>query len=174
MNEVSRVVLRTPGYTFLHDFALTPTHIVLIISPVALDLTPFLLGVDSAAASVKWLEGKPAEVHLLGRPVVDAPAVDSPLQQQQQQQQQHEGGFHSTAADKHQRLDRHSTNQQQQSKQQFEQQSHQQKQKSKQKSKQRWGQKQSLTGIRHQPEHLVSQVSRYKDDAGCDANHQRA
>lgn len=179
---MSRVVLRTPGYTFLHDFALTPTHIVLIISPVALDLTPFLLGVDSAAASVKWLDGKPAEVHLLGRPVVDAPTVESPLQQQQQQhQQQHDGGIHDIAAGtchRHQRLDSHPTNQQQQqqqqSKQQSEQQSHQQKQKSKQKSKhkskqkskQRWGQKQGVTGTRHQPEHLVSQVRRCTDHAG--------
>ena len=86
MKEVSRVELRTPGYTFLHDFALTPTHIVVIISPVALKVAPFLLGVDSAAASVKWQDGRQAEVHLLGRPVVDAPAAARQQQQQQQQQ----------------------------------------------------------------------------------------
>ena len=113
MKEVSRVELRTPGYTFLHDFALTPTHIVVIISPVALDATPFLLGRDSAAASVKWQDGKPAEVHLLGRPVIDAPAVGRP-----QQQQQGPG---------------------------------------------------DVGRIRHQPEHLVSQVRRSIDCAGLHA-----
>lgn len=96
MKEVSRVELRTPGYTFLHDFALTPTHIVVIISPVALDVTPFLLGLDSAAASVKWQDDKTAEVHLVGRPVSDPPAVARPQQQRRrqlrrQEQQQQRG-----------------------------------------------------------------------------------
>ena len=91
MKEVSRVELRTPGYTFLHDFALTPTHIVVVISPVAQEPTRFLLGLDSAAASVKWQDGKTSEVHLLGRPVVDAPAPASPSQQQQGQQKQQQG-----------------------------------------------------------------------------------
>ena len=102
MKEVSRVELRTPGYTFLHDFALTPTHIVVIISPVALDMAPFLLGVDSAAASVKWQNGKPAEVHLLGRPVVDAPAVVRQQQQQRQQQQPQQRQQRGEGSIKHQ------------------------------------------------------------------------
>ena len=85
MNEVCRVEHQTPGYTFLHDFALTPTHYVLVQNPVGLDPGPFLLGKVSAAASVKWIEGKPAEVHLLRRPVVGS-ASQQQLQQQSQQQ----------------------------------------------------------------------------------------
>ena len=87
-NEVCRLEHETPGYTFLHDYALTPTHYVLVQNPVRLDPAPFLLGKVSAAASVKWIEGKPAEVHLLRRPVVDADLTRRHQQQQQQKQQQ--------------------------------------------------------------------------------------
>ena len=78
-----RLEHQTPGYTFLHDFALTPTHYVLVQNPVTLDPVPFMLGKISAASSVKWVDGKPAEVHMLRRPVVDAHVAG---QQQQQQQ----------------------------------------------------------------------------------------
>ncbi|KAL0053616.1 hypothetical protein WJX82_008309 [Trebouxia sp. C0006] len=43
-NEVCRLEHQTPGYTFLHDFALTPTHYVIVQNPVKLDPAPFLLG----------------------------------------------------------------------------------------------------------------------------------
>ena len=49
-----------------------------------LDPAPFLLGKVSAAASVKWIDNKAAEVHLLRRLIVEA---DAASQQQQQQQQ---------------------------------------------------------------------------------------
>ncbi len=67
----------------MHDFALTPTHYVIVQNPVKLDPAPFLLGKVSAAASVKWIDNKAAEVHLLRRPIVKA----DPASQQQQQQQ---------------------------------------------------------------------------------------
>ena len=75
----------TDGYTFLHDFALTPTHYVLVQNPVLLDAGPFIMGKSGAAASVKWVDGKPSEVHMLKRPVVKA---DTVVQQQPQLQQQ--------------------------------------------------------------------------------------
>lgn len=125
MKIVCRVEHHTPGYTFLHDFALTPTHYILVQNPVALQPTNFLLGKERAAASVKWLDGKPAEVHLVGRPKVEAPdtslAKPGSLQRQQQhnyqqqpfkQQQdaeqrqqltfeQQQGAFESSAGQKH-------------------------------------------------------------------------
>ena len=152
MKEVNRVEHCTAGYTFLHDFALTPTHIVLIISPVALDPTLFLLGVDSAAASVKWLDGKPAEVHLLGRPTADASAAPltaaSPLRQQR-------GGAHSAVGrnqNGHQQLSLRTDKQQQLPQQLPQQQSRQQQQQ----QQQQQGEKRT----RHQPEHLVLQVGK--------------
>ena len=94
-----RLEHETPGYTFLHDYALTPTHYVLVQNPVRLDPAPFLLGKVSAAASVKWIEGKPAEVHLLRRPVVDADLTRHHQQQQKQQQQQDTTSTTSIASD---------------------------------------------------------------------------
>ncbi len=91
-NEVCRLEHQTPGYTFLHDFALTPTHYVLVQNPVKLELAPFLLGKVSAAASVKWIDNKAAEVHLLKRPIVEADAAS----QQRQPQQQHQSAAHSS------------------------------------------------------------------------------
>ena len=87
-NEVCRLEHQTPGYTFLHDFALTPTHYVIVQNPVKLDPGPFLLGKVSAAASVKWIDNKAAEVHLLRRPVVEPNAASQQHQTLQQQQQQ--------------------------------------------------------------------------------------
>ncbi|KAK9825744.1 hypothetical protein WJX74_003612 [Apatococcus lobatus] len=69
MKEVCRLEYALPGYTFLHDFALTPTHYVLIQNPVAMDPAPFMLGKCSAASSIKFVDGQPAEVHLVRRPV---------------------------------------------------------------------------------------------------------
>ena len=132
---------RTSGYTFLHDFALTPTHYVLMVCPVALDPTLFLLGVDSAAASVKWQEGKPSEVHLLGRPIVDAPAAPRTQNQHQQQHQKHAGKSQSNGAATH--------NSRQES---VKPSAHQQQQLVKQQLKQ------GSSKTRHTPEHLVSQV----------------
>ncbi len=86
-NEVCRLEHQSPGYTFLHDFALTPTHYIIVQNPVKLDPAPFLLGKVSAAASVKWIDNKAAEVHLLRRPLVEANAASQQRQQQQQQQQ---------------------------------------------------------------------------------------
>lgn len=146
MNEVSRVELRTSGYTFLHDFALTPTHYVLMVCPVALDPALFLLGVDSAAGSVKWQEGKPAEVHLLGRPLADpaaaAAAGGTPRTQQQQQQRHQSGNGHSNGAGNH--------NSRQES---VEPSMHRQQSKQQQ-------QQQGLSRRRHSPEHLISQVGK--------------
>lgn len=139
MKEVGRVELRTEGYTFLHDFALTPTHYVLMVCPVVLDPALFLLGVESAAASVKWQEGKPSEVHLLGRPVVDAPAVPKPQSQSQHQHQHHAGDGQSNGKHNSQRESVKPSGHQQQ--QQLVKQQHQ-----------------GLSRKRHLPEHLVSQV----------------
>lgn len=142
MKEVGRVELRTSGYTFLHDFALTPTHYVLMVCPVALDPALFLLGVESAAASVKWQEGKPSEVHLLGRPVIDVPAVPGAHKQHQQQQQQHTGNGQNNGAGKHSR------HQEAVKPYAHQQQQHLVKQQ----------QQQGLSKKRHLPEHLVTQV----------------
>ncbi|DBA91504.1 TPA: hypothetical protein ACH3X1_003130 [Trebouxia sp. C0004] len=85
-NEVCRLEHQIPGYTFLHDFALTPTHYIIVQNPVKLDPAPFLLGKVSAAASVKWIDHKAAEVHLLSRPIVEADAASQQCQALQQQQ----------------------------------------------------------------------------------------
>lgn len=69
MREVCRLEYALPGYTFLHDFALTPTHYVLIQNPVAMDPAPFMLGKISAASSIRFVDGQPAEVHLVRRPI---------------------------------------------------------------------------------------------------------
>ena len=50
-------------------------------------------------ASVKWIEGKTAEVHLLQRPVVDAELIRHHQQQQQKQQQQDTSSTTSIASD---------------------------------------------------------------------------
>lgn len=142
MKEVGRVELRTSGYTFLHDFALTPTHYVLMVCPVVLDPALFLLGVESAAASVKWQEGKPSEIHMLGRPVIDAPTA--PKTQNQQRQQYRVGNGHSNGAGKH--------NSQQEA---VKPSAHQQQPPLVQQQQQ---QQQDLSKKRHVPEHLVSQV----------------
>lgn len=138
MNEVSRVELRTSGYTFLHDFALTPTHYVLMVCPVALDPALFLLGVDSAAGSVKWQEGKPAEVHLLGRPLADPAAAVAAGGTPRTQP----GNGHSNGAGNH--------NSRQES---VEPSMHRQQSKQQQ-------QQQGLSRRRHSPEHLISQVGK--------------
>ncbi len=95
-NEVCRLEHQTPGYTFLHDFALTPTHYIIVQNPVKLDPAPFLLGKVSAAASVKWIDHKAAEVHLLRRPIVEADPASQQRQPQQQQQQQQQSAAHSS------------------------------------------------------------------------------
>ncbi len=114
MNEVCRVEHQTPGYTFLHDFALTPTHYVLVQNPVGLDPGPFLLGKVSAAASVKWIEGKPAEVHLLRRPVVGSASQQQLQQQSQQQRLQQQRLQQQQSQQQQQRLQQQQSQQQQQ------------------------------------------------------------
>ncbi|DBA91440.1 TPA: hypothetical protein ACH3X2_003966 [Trebouxia sp. C0005] len=91
-NEVCRLEHQTPGYTFLHDFALTPTHYIMVQNPVKLEIAPFLLGKVSAAASVKWIDHRAAEVHLLKRSVVEA----DPASQQYQTLQQQQSAAHSS------------------------------------------------------------------------------
>ena len=148
MNEACRVEHQAPGYTFLHDFALTPTHYVLVQNPVGLQPINFLLGKESAAASVKWQDGKPAEIHHLGRPRVTEPdsATGAATINKQQHQQSSCPGTAVGVSHGHAALDGvfDSVHQQQQQQQQQQQKCH-------------W-QQQETGSSRHQPEHLVSEV----------------
>lgn len=177
MNEVCRVEHQAPGYTFLHDFALTPTHYVLVQNPVGLQPVNFLLGKVSAAASVKWLDGKPAEIHHLGRPLVDAPG-SSPSAAVRNKQLPENGSSQGAVGVKygHAANDRVSGGQQQQQQQNgssgsavAERRNHaqlgglpdgaqQQQQQQQKKKKRHHRQQQDASSSRHQPEHLISEV----------------
>lgn len=56
-----------PGFTFIHDFAITPNYCLLFQNPLSFNPIPFALGLRGAAECIKFLADKPTKVWLIPR-----------------------------------------------------------------------------------------------------------
>ena len=56
-----------PGFTFIHDFAITPNYCLLFQNPLLFNPIPFALGQKGAAECIKFLADKPTKVWLIPR-----------------------------------------------------------------------------------------------------------
>ena len=56
-----------PGFTFIHDFAITPNYCLLFQNPLLFNPVPFALGTRGAAECIKFLSDKPTKIWLIPR-----------------------------------------------------------------------------------------------------------
>ena len=56
-----------PGFTFIHDFAITPNYCLLFQNPLLFNPIPFALGLRGAAECIKFLSDKPTKIWLIPR-----------------------------------------------------------------------------------------------------------
>ncbi|WP_186376233.1 carotenoid oxygenase family protein, partial [Hyella patelloides] len=56
-----------PGFSFIHDFAITPHYCIFFQNPVNFNPLPFLLGIRGAGECVEFQPGKPTRVVLIPR-----------------------------------------------------------------------------------------------------------
>ena len=56
-----------PGFTFIHDFAITPNYCLLFQNPLSFNPIPFALGLRGAAECIKFLADKPTKIWLIPR-----------------------------------------------------------------------------------------------------------
>lgn len=56
-----------PGFTFIHDFAITPNYCLLFQNPLFFNPIPFALGLKGAAECIKFLSDKPTKIWLIPR-----------------------------------------------------------------------------------------------------------
>jgi all-trans-8'-apo-beta-carotenal 15,15'-oxygenase len=56
-----------PGFAFLHDFAITESHYILMKNPVTVDNATYMSGKAPAASCVRWQENKPTILYMIPR-----------------------------------------------------------------------------------------------------------
>ena len=56
-----------PGFTFIHDFAITPNYCLLFQNSLLFNPIPFALGLRGAAECIKFLADKPTKIWLIPR-----------------------------------------------------------------------------------------------------------
>ncbi|MBR8832344.1 MAG: Apocarotenoid-15,15'-oxygenase [Chroococcopsis gigantea SAG 12.99] len=56
-----------PGFSFIHDFAITPNYAIFFQNPVSFNPFPFLLGLRGAGECVQYQPGQPTKIILIGR-----------------------------------------------------------------------------------------------------------
>ena len=79
------------GYAFLHDFAITRSHLVLLQNPLHLQIWPFLSGQRCPIHCMEFAEAEGVTVHVVPRSQdLDAAAVE---------EQEDLEGWHSVADD---------------------------------------------------------------------------
>ncbi len=57
----------TPGFAFIHDFAITPNYCIFFQNAVTYNPVPFLLGLKGAGECVNFQAGKPTKIILIPR-----------------------------------------------------------------------------------------------------------
>ncbi|MCH2246071.1 MAG: carotenoid oxygenase family protein, partial [Crocosphaera sp.] len=60
-----------PGFSFIHDFAITPHYCLLLQNPVTFNPIPFLLGLKGAGECVNFQQGKPSQLIIIPRTTRD-------------------------------------------------------------------------------------------------------
>jgi all-trans-8'-apo-beta-carotenal 15,15'-oxygenase len=71
LDETGRVVKQhkhsLPGFSFIHDFAITPNYCLFFQNPLFFNPIPFVLGLRGAAECMSFQEGKPTKVWIIPR-----------------------------------------------------------------------------------------------------------
>lgn len=71
LNESGKVVKQhdhsVPGFSFIHDFAITPNYCLFFQNPLLFNPFPYLLGLRGAAECIRFLKDKPTKIWVIPR-----------------------------------------------------------------------------------------------------------
>lgn len=64
-----------PGFSFIHDFAITPHYCIFFQNPVGFNPFPFLLGLKGAGECVQYQANQPTRIIMISRQDIDAKPI---------------------------------------------------------------------------------------------------